>query len=414
MDRPIEATVLAGRKRRGIISLAGGAAAVLLLFLLLPGWVRPSLERSRITTARVDRGPIDVTLSASGVVTPEIERTITAPGASRVLRVLKQAGDSVAAGEPILELDNGASRLEVERLTGLMAMKANEREQARVDQDNRLSELKGQFEIRKLELQSREFDVERNKKLHDMGVISGDVLRQSQTDAARLRIEIEELARRTANAERSLAVQIQSLDLEYNIRTRERDEAARVLSRGMAASDMPGIVTWVFGSEGASVNAGDEVARVADLRRFKVEATLADVYSSRIRPGQVAFITVNGARLGGRVSRVLPTVNNGTVSLEIVLDEQSNPALRHNLRAEVHLVIDRREEALRLARGSIVNVNDHQYVFVLKGNRAVKTRVRLGLTGWDTTEILEGLAIGDEVILSDMSEHASQKEIRIR
>ena len=93
MDRPIEATVLAGRKRRGIISLAGGAAAVLLLFLLLPGWVRPSLERSRITTARVDRGPIDVTLSASGVVTPEIERTITAPGASRVLRVLKQAGE---------------------------------------------------------------------------------------------------------------------------------------------------------------------------------------------------------------------------------------------------------------------------------------------------------------------------------
>jgi len=62
------------------------------------------------------------------------------------------------AGEPILEMDNGASRLEVERLTRQMAVKANEREQARVDQDNRLSELKSQSEIKNLELRSREFE----------------------------------------------------------------------------------------------------------------------------------------------------------------------------------------------------------------------------------------------------------------
>ncbi|TPW17556.1 MAG: HlyD family secretion protein, partial [bacterium] len=405
MDRPIEASVIEGRKRRGVIAATFGAAFLLALGLLLPGWVRPSVERGRLITARVGHGSIDVTLSASGVVSPLIERTITAPGASRVLRVLKQAGDSVAAGEPILELDNGASRLEVERLTGQMAVKANEREQARVDQDNRLSELKSQLEIKKLELQSKEFDVERNRKLHDLGVISGDVLRQSQTDAGRLRIEIEALTRRTANAERALAVQLQSLDLEYEIRTRERDEAARVLTRGMAASDMPGIITWVLGSEGAAVNQGDELARVADLGRFKVEATLADVYSGRIRPGQATFVVAGTTRLTGYVSRVLPTVSNGTIGLEIALDEPSHPALRQNLRVEAHLVVDRREDALRLARGSILTEDDGQYVFVVRGGRAVRTRVRFGLTGWDAAEVLEGLVDGDEVILSDMSDH---------
>ena len=414
MDRPIEPRVLDRQKRRRWISLVGGGTVILSLWLLLPGWVRPSVDRTRITTARVGRGAIDVTLSAAGVVLPEIERTITAPGPSRVLRVLKQAGDSVVAGEPILEMDNGASRLEVERLTRQMAVKANEREQARVDQDNRLSELKSQSEIKNLELRSREFEVERNRKIHELGVISLDVLRQSQSDAERLRIEIDDLARRVINAERALTVRLRSLDLEYDILAKEQDEAAHVLSRGMAASDMSGVITWVLGSEGASVNQGDELARVADLARFKVEATLSDAYSARIRPGQPAFVNAGGVRLAGRVARVLPTVENGTLSLEIALDEKSHPALRHNLRVEAHLVVDQQDDALRLVRGSILTVDNNQYVFVRKGNRAIRTLARFGRTGWDATEVLEGLADGDEVILSDMSDHASQKEVRIQ
>ena len=174
------------------------------------------------------------------------------------------------------------------------------------------------------------------------------------------------------------------------------------------------VITWVLGSEGASVNQGDELARVADLARFKVEATLSDAYSARIRPGQPAFVNAGGVRLAGRVARVLPTVENGTLSLEIALDEKSHPALRHNLRVEAHLVVDQQDDALRLVRGSILTVDNNQYVFVRKGNRAIRTLARFGRTGWDATEVLEGLADGDEVILSDMSDHASQKEVRIQ
>jgi len=414
MDRPIDNSVLEGRKRRRILSLAGGAAVLVALLVLLPGWVRPSVDRDRLVTATVKRGPIDVTLSAAGIVVPEIERTIVAPGPSRVLRLLKQPGDSVAVGEPILELDNGASRLEVERLTRQMAVKANQREQARVEQDNRLSELRSQSEIKKLELKSMEFDIERNTKLKEMGVIAGDVLRKSQTDAERLRIEIAEIDRRTKNADRELTVRLESLDLEYDILSKERDEAARVLVRGSAASDIAGVLTWVLGTEGAAVAAGDELARVADLRRFKVEATLSDAYAARIRPGQPAFVAIGDERLTGQVSRVLPTVDVGTLRLEIAIDEQSNPRLRHNLRVEAHVIVDRREDALGVKRGSFPNVNGVTSAFLVRGARAVRVPVRFGLTGWEATEILDGLHEGDEVVLSDLSEYANQKEIRIR
>ncbi|HEX7878597.1 MAG TPA: HlyD family efflux transporter periplasmic adaptor subunit [Candidatus Eisenbacteria bacterium] len=414
MDRPIDSAVMEGRKRRRWITLAGAAAVLVLLMALLPAWVRPAVERGRLRTGRVDRGPIEMTLSAAGTVVPEVERTIVAPGPSRVLRLLKQPGDSVAVGEPILELDNGASRLTVERLTRQMAMKENEREQARVDQDNRLSELRTQSDIKSLELKSKQFDVERNTKLKEMGVISGDVLRQSQNDTERLAIEIAELTRRAANADRELAVRLKSLDLEYDILAKERDEAARVLDRGTASSDIAGVLTWVLGTEGTAVNAGDELARVADLDRFKVDATLSDVYAARIRPGMPAFVAAGEARLPGRVSRVLPTVDVGTLRLEVALDDQSNAVLRHNLRVEAHVIVDRREGALRVARGTFPTIDGNLCAFVVRGDRAVRRPIRLGLTGWEAAEILEGLNEGDEVVLSDMSEYLNQKEIRIR
>jgi HlyD family secretion protein len=414
MDRPIPAPELLLLARRRLLGWILGAGAVIALVILLPGWVMPSLPRAQLRTAIVERGAIDATLTASGLVLPEHEFVVTSPGPSRVLQTLHQPGDTVAAGEPILNLDQGEARLLVERLERQVALKDNERAQARVDLENRQNELTGQAAIKKLELASHTFEAERSRKLAAAGVISGDQARKSATDLERCRIEGEQLAAAIQNAERGLEVRLRALALEHDILVRERRDAERALRQGSAASPRGGVLTWVISGEGVSVARGDELARVADLSTFKVEATLSDVHAARIRAGQPVMVRAGELSLLGTLTKIHPKVENGIVRLEVALRQADHPLLRPNLRVDVHVISERREGALTVRRGSIIATDGGHALFQVMGKEAVRRSVRLGITNFERTEILEGLAEGDEVILSDMSDYANRKEIRIR
>lgn len=414
MDRPIPARELLQLARRRFLGWILGAAALLALILILPGWVAPTLPRAQLRTARVERGPIDATLTASGLVLPEHEFVVTSPGPSRVLQTLHQPGDTVAAGEPILSLDQGEARLLVERLERQVALKDNERAQARVDLENRVSELTGHAAIKKLELESLTFETERNRKLAAAGVIRGDDARKSATDLERCRIEGEQIAAAIENARRGLAVRLRALGLEHDILVRERRDAERALKQGAAASVRGGVITWVLSGEGVAVARGDELARVADLSTFKVEATLSDVHAARVRAGQPVMVRTGELSLPGTLAKIHPKVENGIVRLEVALRQADHPLLRPNLRVEVDVISERREGTLTVRRGSVIAVDGGHALFRVRGREAVRRSVRLGITNFERTEILEGLEEGDEVILSDMSDFANRKEIRIR
>jgi HlyD family secretion protein len=414
MDRPIPPRELLLQARRRFSAWIVGAGALVILALLLPGWVTPSIPRSQLRTAVVERGAIDASLTASGLVQPEHEFVVTSPGASRVLETLHQPGDTVKAGEPILSLDQGEAKLLVERLERQVALKDNERAQARVDLESRLNDLAGQAAIKKLELESLTFEAERNRKLAADGVISGDDARKSTSDLERCRIEAEQLDLATRNAQRGLEVRLKALALEHEILVREKRDAERALKQGSAASVRGGVLTWVLSGEGVSVARGDELARVADLSTFKVEATISDVHASALRAGLPVLVRSGDESLPGTLSKVHPNVENGIVRLEVSLQRPDHPLLRPNLRVEVHITSERHEGTLTVQRGSVIAADGGHALFRVHGGKAVRRNVRLGITNFERTEILEGLEEGDEVILSDMSDYANRKEIRIR
>ncbi|NOT33118.1 MAG: HlyD family efflux transporter periplasmic adaptor subunit [Candidatus Eisenbacteria bacterium] len=414
MDRPIPARELLLQARRRLLGWILGAGALIALVVILPGWVTPSIPRAQLRTAKVERGAIDATLTASGLVLPEHEFVVTSPNASRVLQTLHQPGDTVAAGEPILSLDQGEARLLVERLERQAALKDNERAQARIDLENRLSELTGQAAIKQLELESLSFEAERNTKLVESGVISGDQARKGATDLQRCRIEVEQLGAATRNAKRGLEVRLRSLALEHDILVRERRDAERELKQGSAASVRGGVLTWVLSGEGVSVARGDELARVADLSTFKVEATLSDVHAGRIRAGQPVVVRAGELSLPGTLTKVHPKVENGIVRIEVALERPDHPLLRPNLRVDVYIISERREGTLSVRRGSVISAEGGHALFRIHSKVADRRDVTLGITNFERTEILKGLEEGDEVILSDMSDYANRKEIRIR
>ena len=299
MDRSIPTSQRRARVLRRALVPALCAAAALLLGWYLMGFVRPSVDRERIRTARVEIGTIEATIGATGTVVPRDEQIIVSPIDSRVTEILHRAGSTVSAGDAILMLDDAELRTQLASLDDRIALERNAKKKAQLDLEYELDDLRTQTRIKHLELESHTYEVRRNRALRRKGLVTIDVLRQSETDSARTAMEIDQLARRVDHEERALAVDIERLELEIAILQEEREEAAQRLLRASAPATRDGIVTWVLPREGASVQRGTEVARVADLSAFAVEAQVASMHAERVHTGQRVRVRQADARLQG-------------------------------------------------------------------------------------------------------------------
>jgi HlyD family secretion protein len=417
MDRPIDDLQRRRRlgKRAGMA--AGAVGALVLLAGAGPRLLRPSLARERIRTARVDRGPVEATLTASGTVVPEVEQVISSPVDARVLRIRKRPGDVLARGEVIVELDLSASRLAVEKLGQDLALKDNQQARTRLDLEARLAELEGQRKVKALELRAQKSRTARDRDLFRRGFLSPDELSQSEVAEARAGVELEQLETEIRHAGQSTRTQVQGLALERATLQREREEARRLLELATTRADRKAVLTWTVTEEGAAVKKGDVIARLADLSSFRVDGTLSDVHAQRLRVGQPVVVAVNDRdHLPGTIATINPTIRDGAMAFSVALapGSRASPLLRPSLRVDVLVVTGKKDSALRLARGPFADGEGLLQVFVVRGDRAVRAPVRMGLVSAEHVEVLEGLAAGDEAIISDMTPYLHLPELRIR
>jgi HlyD family secretion protein len=414
MDRPLDGDFVRRRFQRRLLLALGLVSLASAVFAWGPDLVRPTLRRDRIRTARVVRGPIEAVISASGTVLPEVERVLASPVEARVLRIVKRPGAAIASGEAVVDLDLTSSRLAVDKLDQDLALKRNQQARTRLELEGKLIALESHARSRALSLESLRAQLQRKQQLHAQGLISEEERHQAQVAAAQAEIELAQTRDEASNARAAAAAQIEGLALEMATLRKERAEAARQLTLATARSDRDGVVTWTVSEEGAAVHKGDPIARVADLRSFRVEATASDIHARRLAPGLPVVVKAGADALEGTVASVLPTIRDGAVTFTVALREPSSPLLRSNLRVDVLVVTGRRESALTVKKGPGLEGEATREVFVVKGDRAVRRPVRIGLSGFDACEAVEGLAEGEEVVVSDMGDHMHLTEVRIR
>jgi HlyD family secretion protein len=394
--------------------LLAAAALVAVVLALLPGWIRPSIVRSRIRTAPVTTGAMDASFTASGVVTPAIERVVSSPLDARVLRILRRPGAAVHPGDAILELDVSDAVVALQQTESDLQFKDNQQAQTRLGYERSLVDLDGRLAIKTLQLETRQAELAMHRQLAGRGLLSTEQLRQSELAVRQAEIERGQLQLERANAGKATEVQLEGLSLERAALGRAVIEKRRVLDLATTKADRDAVVTWVVAEEGAAVRRGDVIARLADLRSFRVDATASDIHSTRIRPGLVVQVRVDGTALDGVIAEVYPKVEEGSVRFLVSLDDSANPVLRPSLRAEVQVITERRPRTLKVKRGPFADGTGARQVFVIRGDRAVRTDVELGVSSFDDVEILSGLTEGDEVVISDMRDFLHLEQMRVR
>ena len=380
-----------------------------------PGWIQPAVKRGEIRTAKVDSGPIETGISGSGVVVPEFEAVLSSPIDARVIRILKRAGATLSMGDPIIELDVSASQLALERIDQNLASKQNQQAKTRLELEQTTDSLQSQMEIKALELQSISSRLDRNQQLFQDGLVSEDDVRRAKLDETKAKTELRQLESSRKNAELTTRLQLESLAMEMVILEKEKKNAQSELRLATTKSDRNGVLTWVVTEEGSSVRKGEVIARIADLRSFRVDATLSDMHAGKVRIGMPAQIMAGeNTVMTGSITNILPTIQNGILTIHIGLDDKSSKILKSNLRVDIQVITERRDHVLRIKKGPAFTGEGANEAFVIRGSTAIRTPVRLGLASIDSFEVISGLLEGDEVILSDMRDYLHLKQLAVK
>jgi HlyD family secretion protein len=403
------------RRRIGVRLMATAVpiAVVAMLVAWLPDLLRPGVARARIRTARVTTGSVDAMIMAAGTIVPEIERVLSSPVDARVLRILKRPGARVERGDAVVELDTSESVLALDKLQSNLRVKENEQAQRRLTLQTSLADIDGRIAVKQLEVESAEARLAGDKTLLGEGLLSRDAYRRSELALTQARVELQQLRESRASTEASTRVALDTLTLERGTLGREASQARHLVELSTTQSDRAGVVTWALSQEGALVHKGDVIARLADLSSYRVDATVSDVHAGKVQAGMPAVVLINERPMAGTVATVYPTVENGAVRFTVALDDPARAGLRPSLRVDVHVVTDHKARTLRVARGPFVD-DASRRAFVVRGDRAVRVPLVLGLSGVDQVEIVSGAVEGDELIVSDMRDYLHLDSILLK
>jgi HlyD family secretion protein len=415
MDREIDASTRRKRLfRKGAVGLTL-AVIVAAVFSWGPRLIQPSIARTRIRTASVELGTVEATITASGNVLPEFEQVISAAVDARVLKIMSRPGAVLSKGDPILQLDLSESKLAIERIDQQIKLKSTQQAKAKLTLESTLINLQSQWDIKNLEYKSARTMTLRYLNLFKQGLVSEERLREIELDEEKRRVELKQLEESKRNAQQSTETELKGVAFEMKTLEEELSQARRQLEIATTKSDRQGVLTWVVNEEGATVKKGDLLARIADLTSFRVEATISDVHATRLSVGLPAKVRISDTALvAGSIARINPTVSNGVITLVVNLKEPSDPLLRSNLRVDVLIETGRKDQVVRIKKGVFANGEGVRDVFLIRGNTAIKTPVRLGIAGTDYFEVVQGLLEGDEVIISDMTDYMHVKEVKLK
>jgi HlyD family secretion protein len=179
---------------------------------------------------------------------------------------------------------------------------------------------------------------------------------------------------------------------------------------------LAGMLQQVPVEVGQQVGPGTNLARVADQNHLKAQLKIAETQAKDVMIGQPAAIDTRNGIIPGKVSRIDPAVQNGTVTVDVALEGELPKGARPDLSVDGTIELERLNDILYVGRPTYGQEQSVIQLFKLDADGVNCTRVKatIGKTSVNTVEVKAGLKQGDQVILSDMSQYDAFDRIRLK
>jgi HlyD family secretion protein len=207
---------------------------------------------------------------------------------------------------------------------------------------------------------------------------------------------------------------IRELETEINIQKNKIIKAKNLVDQAYVKAPFHGDLSWVIDQPGASVSEGQQIARVADFSSYKLKGLISNAWAGRIIAGQKVDVRNQGKDLGGTIENIMPAVSQGMMECLIRIDSGDITNLRPAQQLEIRVIISDKDNVLRLPNGTYYKDRGYKEMYVIRGNKAYRTKILLGDANFDYVEVLDGVHEGEKVILTDIAEKYSKEEIRVK
>ena len=402
----------------GLVLLAAIPAITVALSRLKPA--APGVEMSTLWPDTVKRGPMLREVRGLGTLVPEDTLLIPATTDGRVQRILVYPGTPVKADTVVMILTS--PELETATLDAEFALKAAEADyanlkvtlaKAKIDMQATAAQVGADFNTAKLK-------ADRDAALSKEGLYAEVDAKISAVTAEQLggRYQLEQ-KRMSINGDAEEAqlaaqnVKVEQLRAQLSLKKSQLAQLKVTAGFDGMLQQLPTPV-----EVGQKVVAGTPLGKVAQPSKLKAELKIAETQVKDVAIGQHAVIDTRNGLIEGRVSRIDPSILSGTVTVDValIIGKEGLPKdARPDLSVDGTIELERLNDVVFVGRPVFGQQDSTVQLFKLEpdGKYATKVKVQLGKSSVNTIEIKDGLKVGDQVILSDMSAYDAYDRIKL-
>ena len=403
-DRVIEPKNIFQRHRKLVIAglIVAGALITLVVILMRYSGAGVSVDRSRVSIATVERGNFVRDIAADGQVVAAVSPTLYA-NALGTVNLKVHAGDTVTKGQvlAVVESPETSRRKCTSQEEATLASLRLDWQRATLDAEHKLSQLRDAYNQAEVDQKTAQRERDRSRKAFELGSYS-----ELQALRAEDALEKAQFAFQQAKSVYDDQPKQNRFDIDSKKALLDRqqymvDDLKRQVDGLNVKSPVDGQVGQVQVADRASV-AKDAAPLLTgvDLSALEVEIKVTESLARDLRPGMSADLEGGGHHWQGIVSGVSPEVVAGQVTARLRFGSEKPAGLRQSQRLSVRIFLDRRDNVLMVDRGSFVDQEGGGFAYVVHGNVAQRTPVSLGAASIAKIEILEGLAAGDQIVIS--------------
>ena len=398
-----------------------GAAAIVALALVTLALARmepaaPEVERATVWTDTVRRGDMLRQVRGPGTLVAEDIRWISALTQGRVESKLLQPGTTVKAGDVLVTLSNpDVERQALEAQRQLTAAQSdlttlrNNLQNQMLSQEAAVAQIQAQFNDAQRQATSAEGLAQQN-------MVSAQELARARDNATDLRTRVEVERKRLDFMKESMRQQLAAQESQLTMLRRLAEFNQSQIASMQVRSVSAGVLQELPVELGQWVNSGATLAKVVQPTRLKAVLRIPETQAKDIVVGQRASIDTRNGIIPGRVIRMDPSAQNGTVAVDIALEGQLPRGARPDLSVDGTVDIERLKDVLYVGRPAYGQAESSVGLFKLApgGREASRVNVQLGRSSASTIQVVQGLQPGDIVILSDMSQYENADRVRIK
>jgi len=411
------------KKMRQYAMWAGVAAVLLAVAVVAVSRLKPAaptVDKSTIWPDTVKRADLTIQVRGStGSLVPREDsiELIPAQTDATVVRIIALPGAKVTPDTVVMDLSD--PQLDQQLLSAQSALKG-----AQADYKSLQATLNSTLMDKKIAAAqvnaaytTDQRQAETDQQLNKLGVVSGIVASASKNTA-------DQLTAQKRLAEEQLDVNQKAIEVQLSSAQTKVEQAKAQLDLYQKQTEQLHVRAGISGvlaqlpiplQVGQHVTAGTSVAKVIQLDKLKAALQIAETQARDIQIGQPASIDTHNGIIPGHVSRIDPSVLNGTVTVDVALDGPLPPGARPDLSVDGTINLAELKDVLQVGRPALGNENSTLSLFKEDpdGKGAVRVPVKVGRASVNAIQVIEGLNVGDVVILSDMSREDAVDRIRL-